>query len=34
MRHYEVVLLIHPDQSAQAPAMLDRYQKLIKERLR
>ncbi len=31
MRHYEVVLLIHPDQSTQAPAMLDRYQKLIKE---
>ena len=25
MRHYEIVLLIHPDQSEQVPAMLDRY---------
>lgn len=31
MRHYEVVLMIHPDQSGQVPAMLDRYQKMIKE---
>ncbi len=25
MRHYEMVLLIHPDQSEQVPAMLERY---------
>jgi len=25
MRHYEIVLLIHPDQSEQVPAMLERY---------
>ena len=24
MRHYEIVLLIHPDQSEQVPAMLER----------
>ncbi len=26
MRHYEIVLLVHPDQSDQVPAMLERYQ--------
>lgn len=31
MRHYEIVLLIHPDQSDQVPAMVDRYKKLITE---
>ena len=31
MRHYEIVLLIHPDQSEQAPAMLKRYKTVIKE---
>lgn len=32
MRHYEIVLLIHPDQSAQVPAMLERYQgQIMKE---
>ena len=25
MRHYEIVFLVHPDQSAQVPAMIDRY---------
>ncbi len=25
MRHYEVVFLVHPDQSEQVPAMIDRY---------
>ncbi|HLN49998.1 MAG TPA: 30S ribosomal protein S6, partial [Steroidobacteraceae bacterium] len=25
MRHYEIVLLVHPDQSEQVPAMVDRY---------
>ncbi|MGI9291518.1 MAG: 30S ribosomal protein S6 [Gammaproteobacteria bacterium] len=29
MRHYEVVFLIHPDQSEQVPAMVERYQGLI-----
>jgi small subunit ribosomal protein S6 len=29
MRHYEIVLLIHPDQSEQVPAMLERYKGLI-----
>ena len=29
MRHYEVILLIHPDQSEQVPAMLERYKGMI-----
>ncbi|SVD98932.1 uncharacterized protein METZ01_LOCUS451786, partial [marine metagenome] len=29
MRHYEVVFLVHPDQSEQVPAMLERYRGLI-----
>lgn len=29
MRHYEIVLMIHPDQSEQVPAMLERYKNLI-----
>lgn len=29
MRHYEIVFMVHPDQSAQVPAMLDRYRTLI-----
>ena len=29
MRHYEIVLLIHPDQSEQVPAMLDRYKSVV-----
>ena len=29
MRHYEIVLLIHPDQSEQVPAMLERYTGVI-----
>lgn len=31
MRHYEVILMIHPDQSEQVPAMLERYKTLIVE---
>lgn len=31
MRHYEIVVLVHPDQSEQLPAMVDRYRKLIEE---
>ena len=29
MRHYEIVLLIHPDQSEQVPAMLEHYKGMI-----
>lgn len=29
MRHYEVVFLVHPDQSEQVPAMIDRYRATI-----
>ena len=29
MRHYEIILLIHPDQSEQVPAMLDRYKGMV-----
>jgi small subunit ribosomal protein S6 len=29
MRHYEIILLIHPDQSEQVPAMLERYKGTI-----
>lgn len=29
MRHYEIVFLVHPDQSEQVPAMIERYRTLI-----
>jgi small subunit ribosomal protein S6 len=29
MRHYEIVFLVHPDQSAQVPAMIERYRSTI-----
>ena len=29
MRHYEVVFLVHPDQSEQVPAMIERYKSII-----
>jgi small subunit ribosomal protein S6 len=29
MRHYEIVLIVHPDQSEQVPAMIERYKTLI-----
>ena len=29
MRHYEIVFLVHPDQSEQVPAMLERYRATI-----
>ena len=32
MRHYEICFLVHPDQSEQVPAMLERYQGLIEGR--
>lgn len=31
MRHYEIVFLVHPDQSEQVPGMVDRYKKIIEE---
>ena len=33
MRHYEIIILVHPDQSGQVPAMVERYRSIIKERL-
>lgn len=30
MRHYEVIFLVHPDQSQQVPAMIQRYETMIK----
>jgi len=32
MRHYEVVFLVHPDQSEQVPAMIDRYKGIIESK--
>jgi small subunit ribosomal protein S6 len=29
MRHYEVVFLVHPDQSEQVPAMIERYRAMV-----
>jgi len=29
MNHYEIVLLVHPDQSEQVPAMLERYKSMV-----
>jgi small subunit ribosomal protein S6 len=31
LRHYEVVFLVHPDQSEQVPAMIERYSNLISQ---
>ena len=31
MRHYEIVFLVHPDQSEQVPAMVERYQGMVTE---
>ena len=31
MRHYEVVFMVHPDQSEQVPGMIDRYSQLVNE---
>jgi small subunit ribosomal protein S6 len=31
LRHYEVVFLVHPDQSEQVPAMIERYNTLISQ---
>lgn len=31
MRHYEIVFMVHPDQSEQVPGMIERYTGAIKE---
>jgi len=31
MRHYEIVLMFHPDQSEQVPAMLERYENILND---
>ncbi|EGZ45139.1 30S ribosomal protein S6 [Neisseria wadsworthii] len=31
MRHYEIVFIVHPDQSEQVPAMVERYKALVTE---
>jgi len=32
LRHYEVVFIVHPDQSEQVPAMVDRYRQMVESR--
>ena len=32
MRHYEMVFIVHPDQSEQVPAMIDRYRNMVSSR--
>ncbi|MGE0802991.1 MAG: 30S ribosomal protein S6 [Lautropia sp.] len=32
MRHYEVVFMVHPDQSEQVPAMIERYKAMVEGR--
>ncbi len=32
MRHYEVVFMVHPDQSEQVPGMIDRYRSIIESK--
>jgi len=32
MRHYEMVFIVHPDQSEQVPAMIDRYKNMVSGR--
>ena len=29
MRHYEIVIMVHPDQSEQVPAMMERYKGIV-----
>tara|TARA_B100000945_G_C19899968_1_gene375694 strand:- start:46 stop:513 length:468 start_codon:yes stop_codon:yes gene_type:complete len=31
MKHYEIVFIVHPDQSEQVPAMIDRYSAIVSE---
>lgn len=32
MRHYEIVFIVHPDQSEQVPAMVERYRGMVETR--
>jgi len=32
MRHYEIVFIVHPDQSEQVPAMVERYRGMVESR--
>jgi small subunit ribosomal protein S6 len=32
MRHYEIVFMVHPDQSEQVPAMIERYRSTVESR--
>jgi len=32
MRHYEIIFIVHPDQSEQVPAMIERYRAMITQR--
>ena len=32
MRHYEIVFIVHPDQSEQVPAMIERYKGMVTAR--
>jgi small subunit ribosomal protein S6 len=32
MKHYEIVFLVHPDQSEQVPGMIDRYKSLVESK--
>ena len=32
MRHYEIVFIVHPDQSEQVPAMIERYKSIVTTR--
>ncbi|HSG89019.1 MAG TPA: 30S ribosomal protein S6 [Pseudomonadales bacterium] len=31
MRHYEIVFMVHPDQSEQVPSMVERYKSVVEE---
>src|SRR5574340_9963 len=33
MRHYEIVFIVHPDQSEQVPAMIERYKSIVTGRV-
>ena len=32
MKHYEIIFLVHPDQSEQVPAMIDRYRNIVTQK--
>ncbi|RKZ66159.1 MAG: 30S ribosomal protein S6 [Candidatus Parabeggiatoa sp. nov. 3] len=32
MRHYEIVVIVHPDQSEQVPAMIERYKAMVEDK--